>query len=351
MAKYFTIDLVPQPSGSIGAIEALVNFHASSIPVQLYADEALTTPISNPILLAEGDRNIHFWVSNGSVEYDIVLSGVYLLATQTIENIWTLPGPVWVDVSLYWEDVASEWAWINPYTVIVTSPSEEATWTPNFQEIIEEACERAGFEIRNGYQFRSARRSLNILFQEWANRGLNLWTIEQGEIVLNYGQGVYNLPADTVDIIEQVIRQNQGSPSNQTDIVIPRIALPTYAAIPNKLATGRPVEVYVNRQTPIPQINIWPTPNQTGYIFKYWRLRRIKDADRPGYQTADVPFRFVPALIAGLAYHVAVKTPESFDRIPMLKQLYEEAWKAAADEDREKAPVRFVPMAGYLRGR
>lgn len=350
MAKYFTIDLVPQGSGTLGDVSASVSFHGTSTLVQLYSDEALTVPIDNPVLLINNEKKISFWVANGSIEYDITLTGPYLLATQVIENIWTLPGPVWADVSLYWEDVASEWAWINPYQVVVTSPSEEATWTPNFQEIIEEACERAGFEIRNGYQFRSARRSLNILFQEWANRGINLWTVEEGEIILSYGQGTYNLPADTVDIIEYVVRQNQGSSYNQVDIVIPRIALPTYAAIPNKLATGRPTQVYVNRQAPIPQINVWPTPNQAGYIFKYWRLRRIKDATRPGYQTADVPFRFVPALIAGLAYHVAIKNPESVDRIGMLKSMYDEAWIQAANEDRDKAPIRFVPMAGYIRG-
>ena len=133
-------------------------------------------------------------------------------------------------------------------------------------------------------------------------------------------------------------------------LVIPRIALPTYAAIPNKLAQGRPVQVYVNRQAPIPQINIWPTANMSGYIFHYWYLRRIQDASQPGYQTADMPFRFVPAIIAGLAYHMAVKTPESYDRIPMLKSMYDEEWQLAADEDRDKAPVRFVPQASYLSG-
>lgn len=348
MARYFTIDLYGQPSGTLGAYKASVIFASTGALAPLYSDAACTIAIPN-YWYPDG-ANLSFWVSDETQTYNIVLSEGSLLAQQIIQDIWTLPGPIWANRALYWDDAVEEWAYINPYPIAVTSPSEEASWTPNFQEIIEEACERAGYEIRNGYQFRSARRSLNILFQEWANRGLNLWTVEEGEIVLNYGQGVYNLPADTVDIIEYVVRQNQGSSYNQVDIVIPRIALPTYAAIPNKLATGRPTQVYVNRQAPIPQINIWPTPNQAGYLFKYWRLRRIKDADRPGYQTADVPFRFIPALIAGLAYHVAVKNPQSFDRIPMLKQLYEEAWKAAADEDRDKAPIRFVPMAGYLRG-
>ena len=118
--------------------------------------------------------------------------------------------------------------------------SGTADWNPQIDEIIEEACERAGFEIRTGYQFRTARRSLNILFQEWANKGLNLWTVQADQITLVQGQGTYDLPDDCVDIIEHVIRQNEGSQYNQTDIIIPRIALPTYAAIPNKLAQGRP---------------------------------------------------------------------------------------------------------------
>lgn len=347
--KYFTIDLVPQPSGSLGTYSANVVFASTGLTAPIYTDATLSTPVANPIVT--DNTNLTFWVADRSVEYNIVLTGSYLLAPQTIENIWTLPAPIWANRAVYWQDAVEEWAYINPYNVAVTSRSETASWTPNFQEIIEEACERAGFEIRTGYQFRTARRSLNILFQEWANRGINLWTVQAADITLVQGQGTYNLPNDCVDIIEHVIRQSPGSEYNQTDIIIPRIALPTYAAIPNKLAQGRPVQVYVNRQAPTPQINIWPTPNQSGYFFHYWYLRRIQDASKPGYQTLDMPFRFVPAIIAGLAYHMAVKTPESYDRIPMLKQMYDEAWQLAADEDRDKAPVRFVPMAGYIGGR
>lgn len=346
--KYFTIDLVPQPSGSLGTYSAQVVYASTGLTAPIYTDATLSTPIVNPII--KSGVNIAFWVADRSVEYNIVLTGSYLLAPQTIENIWTLPAPIWANRAVYWQDAVEEWAHINPYNVAVTSTSETASWTPNFQEIIEEACERAGFEIRTGYQFRTARRSLNILFQEWANRGINLWTVQGADITLVQGQGTYNLPNDCVDIIEHVIRQSPGSEYNQTDIIIPRIALPTYAAIPNKLAQGRPVQVYVNRQAPTPQINIWPTPNQSGYFFHYWYLRRIQDASKPGYQTLDMPFRFVPAIIAGLAYHMAVKTPESYDRIPMLKQMYDEAWQLAADEDRDKAPVRFVPMAGHMGG-
>lgn len=231
------------------------------------------------------------------------------------------------------------------------STSGTTLFNPDLSEIIEEAYERCGIEVRTGYQARTARRSLNYLLTSWANQGINLWTVTPADITLIQGQGTYNLPADCVDIFEQVIRQNQGSQYNQTDIVIPRIALPTYAAIPNKLATGRPVQVWVNRQTPIPQINVWPTPNVSGYIFHYWYLRRLDDAGSTGTVTQEVPFRFFDALTAGLAYQLAMKQPElDANRIQMLKVNYDEVFQLAKDEDREKAPVRFVPMAGYLGG-
>ena len=225
-------------------------------------------------------------------------------------------------------------------------------FNPDLSEIVEEAYERIGLEVRTGYQWRTARRSLNYLLTAWANQGINLWTVTPADITLIQGQGVYDLPADCVDIFEQVIRQNQGSQYNQTDIIIPRIALPTYAAIPNKLAQGRPTQVYINRQTPIPQINIWPTPNQSGYIFHYWYLRRIDDAGANGAVTQDIPFRFYEALTAGLAYQLAMKqTDLDTNRIQILKANYDEVFQLAKDEDRDKSPVRFVPMAGYISGR
>ena len=224
-------------------------------------------------------------------------------------------------------------------------------FNPDLSELIEEAYERVGLEVRTGYQFRTARRSLNFLLTSWANQGINLWTVTAGDINLTQGQGTYDLPADCIDIIEHVIRQNPGSQYNQTDLIIPRIALPTYAAIPNKLTQGRPVQVYVNRQTPIPQINIWPTPNQSGYIFHYWYLRRMDDAGANGNTTQDVPFRFYEALTAGLAWMIAQKQPEiDYNRVQMLKASYDESFELARDEDRDRSPVRFVPLAGYLSG-
>jgi hypothetical protein len=298
------------------------------------------------------------------------------------------------------------------------STSGTSTFNLQFNELAEEAYERCGIEVRTGYQLRTARRSLNIMTIEWANRGINLWTIEQGEIPLVQGQVAYPLPADTIDLLDHVIRQNQTT-INQTDINITRISESTYASIPNKLAQGRPIQVWINRQTNatydagitlsstitatdtsitvsdgsvlgaagyiqigseqiyytsvlgntlqlcnrgqngttavshtagaaisvvnLTTINIWPTANAGGsYTFVYWRMRRIQDAGT-GTKTADIPFRFIPALVAGLAYHICVKQPEGADRIAMLKEQYEEQFRFAADEDREKASLRLAP--------
>lgn len=291
-----------------------------------------------------------------------------------------------------------------------------------FRDIAEEAYERCGIEIRSGYDLRTARRSMNLLLIEWSNRGINLWTVEQGQIPMVTGQGLYPLPTDTVDLMDMVIRQNNASTSNQIDINISRIAEPTYMSIPNKLTTGRPIQVYVNRQSGnenatssllsgnitntdtsitlsstgnlstvgfikidsetigysnivgntltncyrgqngttaaahvsgaaitkqnLPCINVWPTPNPPGdqYMFVYYRLRRMQDAGEGGTYEQDIPFRLIPCTVAGLAYYLSMKKPEvTPDRIMMLKAAYEEQWDLASSEDRDKAPVRFVP--------
>ena len=297
----------------------------------------------------------------------------------------------------------------------------------DLNDLIEEAFERCGLELRSGYDFRTARRSLNLLTVEWANRGINLWTVEQGQIVMNTGQAMYALPNNTIDLLDQVIRQNTGSSSNQIDINITRIAEPTYASIPNKLTTGRPIQVWINRQsgqssvttatitanvtststtidvsdvtqlpaagfikldnevisyntltqtstsgvagtltnlgrgqqntipashtsgavitlTNPPCINVWPAPNAGGgYTFVYWRMRRVQDAGS-GVTDQDIPFRFIPCMVAGLAYYISMKKPEvSPDRVVMLKTDYEQQFQLAADEDREKAAWRVVP--------
>ena len=223
--------------------------------------------------------------------------------------------------------------------------SGTVTFNLDLNQIVEEAFERCGAELRTGYDLRTARRSLNLLTAEWANRGVNLWTIEEGAISLTSGTGTYNLPADTIDLLEQVIRTGTGQ--SQSDINITRISAPTYATIPNKNSTGRPIQVWINRQVSQPNINVWPLPDNDTYTFKYWRLRRMEDAGN-GVNTQDIPFRFLPCLVAGLAYYLSLKLPEAFDRIQFLKQEYEEQWLLASTEDREKADLRLVPRPQYL---
>jgi hypothetical protein len=290
----------------------------------------------------------------------------------------------------------------------------------DLNDLVEEAFERAGLELRTGYDLRTARRSLNLLTIEWANRGINLWTIEQGQIPMVTGQACYAFPVDTIDLLDQVIRTNNGT-SNQIDINITRISESTYSTLPNKLTQGRPIQVWINRQTGLtnpttavlsanvtssattinvsdatqlasngfinldfetiyyanvngnqlincaraqngttatshlvtttvyasnlPSINVWPTPNSPGsqYMFVYWRLRRLQDAGN-GVTEQDIPFRFLPCMVSGLAYYIAMKKPEvDPNRVIALKALYDEQFQLAADEDREKAPIRFVP--------
>ena len=290
----------------------------------------------------------------------------------------------------------------------------------DLNELVEEAFERAGLELRTGYDLRTARRSLNLMTIEWANRGINLWTIEQGQIVMATGQASYPFPVDTIDLLDQVIRTNSGT-TNQSDINITRISESTYSTLPNKLTQGRPIQVWINRQSGqsnptssvlaanvsstdttitvstanglatngfisidaetiyysnvsgnqllncargqnnttaaahitgaaitnqnLPSINVWPTPNAPGnqYVFVYYRLRRVQDAGT-GVTEQDIPFRFLPCMVAGLAYYIAMKKPEvPGDRVLALKAAYEEQFQLAADEDREKASIRFVP--------
>ena len=220
--------------------------------------------------------------------------------------------------------------------------------------LIEEAFERCGAELRTGYDLRTARRSLNLLTIVWANKGINLWTIEQGSIPMVQGQITYNLPVDTIDLFDHVIRTQTGQ--QQTDININRISADTYITIPNKNAQGRPIQVWINRQSgaqnlsgiQYPNINVWPAPDQNNYYtFVYFRLRRIQDAGE-GNTTQDIPFRMLPAMVAGLAYHLSLKIPGALERATMLKAMYDEAWEQAADEDREKAPLRLAPRQ-YFR--
>lgn len=223
--------------------------------------------------------------------------------------------------------------------------SGTAVFTPDILEIIEEAYEQAGLEMRSGYDLRTARRSLNLLALDWANRGYNLWVLEQGSIPLFTSVESYNLPADTIDIVEMVLRTTIGG--RATDIAISRIGISTYATIPVKTTQGRPVQVWVDRQI-TPRVVVWPVPNVDDYTLLYWRLRRIQDAGASGELTYDIPARFYPCLTAGLAYKIAQKRPEAEARIPRLKAEYEEQWLAAASEDREKVSIKLVPNSARI---
>jgi len=226
--------------------------------------------------------------------------------------------------------------------------STTTAFNMEFTEIAEEAFERAGREMRSGYDLRTARRSMNLLTIEWQNRGINMWTVDSGTIDLVKGQTTpYNLPADTIDLLEHQIRTGSGNAATQSDLTISRISVSTYASIPNKLTQGRPIQLYIERLRDHPKVNVWPIPDRSDYKLYYWRMRRIHDAGS-GVQTADMNFRFFPCLVAGLAYYIAMKLPEMMDRVPMLKAVYDEQFELAAGEDREKTSARFVPRIGYV---
>ncbi len=312
----------------------------------------------------------------------------------------------------------------------MANTSGTAAFNLDLTEIVEEAFERVGSEMRTGYDLKTARRSLNLMFADWANRGVNMWTFEQGTIPLIQGLNTYTLPNDTLDLLEHVIRTQPNQQSNQADLTITRISVSTYATIPNKLTQARPIQVWIQRldgqvsptgytyqsadtgaqtvtlsstaglpttgylnigsetiyygwinsstqlggvfraqngtsqTTPsvgtavyvnnIPRVTVWPTPDQgvvgtPFYQFVYWRMRRVQDAGG-GVNVMDVPFRFIPCMTAGLAYYMALKVPGAMDRLPVLKQQYDEAWELAAQEDHEKAAVRFVPRRQYIAG-
>ena len=294
----------------------------------------------------------------------------------------------------------------------------------DFTEIAEEAWERAGREMRTGYDLRTARRSMNLMTIEWQSKGINMWTMEQGIINLTPGLATYALPTNTIDLLEHVIRTGSNTASTQADLTVSRISVSTYATIPNKLQQARPIQVWIQRLSgevnptssvlsssinatdttitldtvvglagsgfirldtediyytyvtgnvlggvfrgqnnstaashtastavyvpQLPAVTLWPTPdNSTPYQFVYWRLRRVQDAGA-GVETADINFRFLPCLVAGLAYHIAIKVPELMPRIQMLKQIYDETFEIAAGEDREKAPLRLVPRPSFI---
>ena len=310
----------------------------------------------------------------------------------------------------------------------MATTSGSASFNLDLTEIVEEAFERAGSELRTGYDLKTARRSLNLLFADWANRGVNMWTFEQGTITLTQGLNTYAIPTDTVDLLDHVIRTQANVQSTQSDLTITRISVSTYATLPNKLTQARPIQVWYQRLdgqimpttavlstsisatadtvvlsnvvglpaigfinldsetifynyidgntlsncfrgqngttaaahtasasakiyiNNVPRVTMWPTPDgsQT-YQFVYWRMRRVQDAGN-GVNVMDVPFRFVPCMVAGLSYYIALKVPGGMERLVVLKQQYDEAWMTAADEDQERAALRLVPRQMFIGG-
>jgi len=310
----------------------------------------------------------------------------------------------------------------------MATTSGATSFNLDLTELVEEAFERAGSELRTGYDLKTARRSLNLLFADWANRGVNMWTFEQGTITLTQGLNTYAIPTDTVDLLDHVIRTQANVAATQADLTITRVSVSTYATLPNKLTQARPIQVwyqrldgqimpttavlatsisatadtvvlsnvvglpaigYINLDSETifynyidgntlsncfrgqngttaaahtasasakiyinntPRVTMWPTPDgsQT-YQFVYWRMRRVQDAGS-GVNVMDVPFRFVPCMVAGLSYYIALKVPGGMERLAVLKQQYDEAWMTAADEDQERAALRLVPRQMFIGG-
>ena len=217
-----------------------------------------------------------------------------------------------------------------------------AVVVPDIAELFEEAYERAGLEMQSGYDLRTARRSLNLLALEWQNRGINLFTVVSGTIPLVAGQAAYDLPADTIDIIEHQLRTGTGA--SQLDTALQRISVSTYAAQSNKATQGRPNQIYVDRGLTT-RVTLWPVPDAADtYQLFFYRLRGIDSLASGVGGSAAIPSRFVPALVAGLAFEIASKKPEAASRALVLKQLYEEQFQRAADEDRDKSPTFFSPF-------
>jgi hypothetical protein len=211
---------------------------------------------------------------------------------------------------------------------------------PDLSELFEEAFERAGLEMQSGYDLRTIRRSLNLLTLEWQNRGINLWTIEAGTLPLVAGQATYTLPVDTVDLIEHQLRS--GSGADQLDTALERISVSTYAQQAKKELQGRPTQIFVQRLATGVTATLWPVPT-AGFTLAYYRLRGTPGLDSGIAGTAAIPPRFVPALVAGLAFHVATKRPAVAERAVALKSEYEAAFALAADADQDRASLFITP--------
>tara|TARA_X000001382_G_scaffold35382_1_gene23329 strand:- start:2288 stop:2965 length:678 start_codon:yes stop_codon:yes gene_type:complete len=212
----------------------------------------------------------------------------------------------------------------------------------NIEDIIEEAFERAGLQrAYTGQDYKTARRSLNLIGQEFANKGVNLWTIDNATVSLTSGTSTYTLPSDTVSILDHTIRQGTGT--NQSDLAITRMSVGEYASLSAKNSTGRPTKIYVERLRDAPKVTLWPVPDSGNYTLVYYRIRRIEDSANGGATQYDAPTRFLPTIVAALSYQVALKNPESLPRVQLLKQLYDEEFALAAAEDRDRSDFTIVP--------
>lgn len=220
------------------------------------------------------------------------------------------------------------------------------TFNLDLAEIIEEAYERIGEELRTGYNYRTARRSLDLLMLEWQNRGLNLWTIKNASLPLVAGTGSYTLDPEKLDIIEGVLRTDEGIASQQSDLWMNRISISNWARQTNKLSQGRPTQFFVERTPTGITLHFWQVPNKDGYVFNYWYMEQIEDSGKPGSNTMDVPSRHLPALVAGLAYYLALKTPGKEGMASGLLAEHDRQWDLAADSAREKASFQIKP-GGY----
>ncbi len=217
--------------------------------------------------------------------------------------------------------------------------SGSANFELDVSDYIEEAFERCGLEVRTGYDLKTAKRSLNLLFADWANRGLNQWTIAQRTQTVTADDADYDLGADVIDVLSMVVRRST------TDFSMSRISRDQYLSIPNKTTTGRPTQFFIDRQI-TPKIKIWPTPENSTDVLHFDCLTRIEDADT-FTNTVEVPFRFYPCLAAGLAYYIAIK--KAPDRIQLLKSIYDEEFDRAQAEDRDRASFNVAPSLQYYR--
>ena len=216
-------------------------------------------------------------------------------------------------------------------------------------DILEEAYERAGLELRSGYDYRTARRSLDLMFLEWQNKGLNLWTVQEGSQTLTAGTGRYALAGDQLDVIEASLRTDDGDADMQLDLTMSRISISQYSHLTNKLTQGRPIQYWIEKDPDAIALNVWPVPDDAQtYKVNYYYIQRVEDTGSPASNNVDIPARFLPCMAAGLAYYISVKRPEASDRAPLLKQIYDEQWDLAADADRDKSSFFMVP-GGYSR--